>query len=89
VSAGRKALLFTVLFLLGMVLCAGDNHVCVQSGPCFGCLHGPVWIPAPLPVGEAAVVDFGFTSVVASPKTIPLQLLREPSLRAPPQTEAL
>ena len=86
VAALRKSLLLAILVLLGVVLCLGDNHVCVQSGVCFGCVHAPVWIVSADPIRETRFMQVGLTTTPAEPKSIPLQVLNEPSLRAPPQS---
>jgi hypothetical protein len=80
----RKALFLSVLIVVGILLCLGDNHACVQSGSCPGCLHSPVSVPAIAIAAEVAIVDFGATTDDGTPKLPPALPQPRSSLRAPP-----
>jgi hypothetical protein len=81
----RRNILFVGLILfLGIVLSAGDNHVCAQTGFCQTCLHAPVSTPVLSITGETPLVHVGATTIAAGPQFRPFQLILHVSLRAPP-----
>ena len=84
-SVSRRNILFVgIILFLGIVLSAGDNHVCAQTGYCPTCLHAPVSTPVLTITGETPLVHVGATTTAAVPEFRPFELIRHVSLRAPP-----
>jgi hypothetical protein len=73
-----------VLIIVGLLLSAGDNHACVQSGPCLGCLHAPVSILTVSVTGEVPFIKLGPVVAPTTPHLPPFLPLPQTSLRAPP-----
>src|SRR5262249_31737085 len=80
----RKTLLISVCVALVLVLSLGDNHTCVQSGPCVGCLHTSGSVLTTGFSHHIAFIDFGASTLSTSPKAIGLLVLPPTPLRAPP-----
>jgi hypothetical protein len=80
----RNILLVGIVLFVGIVLCAGDNHVCAQTGYCPTCLHSPVSTPVLTIAGGTPLVHFGAIANATGPQFRPFELILHLSLRAPP-----
>jgi hypothetical protein len=73
-----------LILVLALLLCAGDNHTCVESASCPGCLRAPIAVHTTPVVVETTLTEFGFSVVSANPQPLSALLVSFTSLRAPP-----
>jgi hypothetical protein len=85
----RRACYAFVIFIVGLLLCAGDNHNCLQAASCAGCLRAPVLVQTAAVIVEIALADVGYRVVTANPQFLPRFKVSVRCQRAPPLITSL